>query len=384
MAKLKIYVGQATQYVGMYKNVLGDDPEINKGINKIYSIGEDVTSMPLRDLSDKATPEEQQDTAIQQPLILANTAAIGYSTGDVIRIEGNEFLGHGQNNPDDIRIGFSLGELYSLVAAGMIPLTSAFRIALKRGELMSQAGEGTTLAAVVGPEEVEYQKQLISFDDYLSIITQETGLDISLSIFNSPGNRTVGGPIKDVRNFKEYLEEQGLVKKVVSLEKSVSGAFHTKHFKEAGEKLKELILAEGKSFYPLHQEVLANFDTLPYNNSLEERARKYSCQVCFPVKFQQILEKTLRSRIIDGIQVIGPKAKILTKSIQKTVQSTYKVTASGVKKTASGVQKTAAQVMEFNRNVDVVAIDTWKAVKRFIDEQKELKKLRPAHGLGFP
>jgi malonyl CoA-acyl carrier protein transacylase len=335
----------------MHKKVLGDHPEIKKGVTKIYSIGEDETGMPLRELSDNVTPEQQQDTAIQQPLILANTAALGYSTGDVIRIEGNEYLGYGENNPDDVRIGFSFGELYALVAAGKIPLTSAFRIAKKRGELMSEAGEGTTMAAVIGPEEIEYRKELISFDDYLSLVARESGLDISPAILTSPGNRTVGGPIEDVRNFKEYLEGQGLVKKVVSMEGLVSAAFHTKYFREAAQRLEEYILSEGGVFHPLHQVVVANSDALPYDNTVEGTSRKLGRHISIPVQFQGSVQEEVRRKRFEWIEVVGPKAKILCKGIQRTVQ------------------KTATEVMDLNRNLEIKVIDSYRSVKKFIDER---------------
>lgn len=364
MSKLKVYVGQGTQYKGMYKKILSDNPDINKGINKIYSVGEDITQLPLRELSDNGPEEKQKDTAIQQPLILAGTAALGYSTGDAIRIEGDEYLGYQENiDPTDVRIGFSFGELYALVAAGKIPLTSAFKIALQRGRLMRDAGQGTMLLAVVGPDEIDYNKEKMTFDDYLSRAAQEAGLDIDFSIFNSPGNRTVGGKVEEVREFQKILESQGLIKKIVA--PSVPGAFHTKYFHEAGEKLQQFIMSEGGIFYPLWQDVIANSDARPYDNSREGTSRKLGRHISIPVQFEGSVQREIRKKRFEWIEAVGPKAKVLCKGIQKTVK------------------KGADEFVDFNHNLEVKVIDTWKAARKYIDEQKELKKLRPGYGLGF-
>jgi len=119
-----LYPGQASQYVGMGKDLYDKFPaaqEICERTNQI--LGFDLKSVCF-----DGPEEELKQTQITQPAIFVHSYIV------------TKLLAERDIIPD-MAAGHSLGEYSALVAAGAIRFDDGLRIVKKRGELMQYAGE---------------------------------------------------------------------------------------------------------------------------------------------------------------------------------------------------------------------------------------------------
>jgi [acyl-carrier-protein] S-malonyltransferase len=214
MKKAFIFPGQASQYVGMGKDLYEKYPIARN----LFDRANEIMGMDLKKICFEGPEEELKKTNITQPAIYVHSVVV------------SEILKSFNKNPDGVA-GHSLGEYSALTAAGSLCFEDGLRLVKKRGELMYEAGNNKpgTMAAIIGltPEQV-YQ---------LCDRFKSEGI-LQPANFNSPGQIAISGDVELVRKAIVRAAEMGAMK---ATELVVSGAFHSPLMAEAQEGLKNAL-----------------------------------------------------------------------------------------------------------------------------------------------
>lgn len=167
--------------------------------------------------------------------------------------------------------GHSLGELTALTASGFFEIQTGFQLVLHRAKFMESCcrKELSSMIAVIG-------------DNPLKLASLAGNFGVYLANINSSQQVVFAGPIEELKNFKEMVQDLGY--KPIYL--NVEGAFHTPLMEEASINFK-LVLRKQKIGYNSFP-VISNFDGKPYNrNNLVE---KLSRQISSPVRWVDCIE----------------------------------------------------------------------------------------------
>jgi [acyl-carrier-protein] S-malonyltransferase len=173
----------------------------------------ELTGLNLLRLGTEADAEEIKDTAITQPLIVANTL-LGYAE-----------LERRVTVPSDAVVaGHSVGELAAAAIAGVLSADDAVTLAAVRGKEMAAACalEPTGMAAVMGGDPDE-------------VVAWLAGFDLVAANQNGAGQIVAAGPLDALDKIVEASERPA--SKVIKLK--VAGAFHTRFMEPAREALRE-------------------------------------------------------------------------------------------------------------------------------------------------
>lgn len=254
-----LFPGQGAQFPGMGK---GFD-------SKVFEIAEDIRP-GITALCFEGDPAELKLTKNTQPcLYLAEIAAA-------------EALVAGGIKPDMVA-GFSFGEITALAFAGAFSIEDGFRIALKRGELMSESMPDTGMAAVLKlPNEVVEE------------ICERHGLyPVN---YNCPGQVSISGKSDALKTARADFTAAG--GRFAPL--AVSGAFHSPYMNDASVGF-AAYLAECEIKMP-ELPVWSNLDAGRYDSEVRDRMSK---QINHPV----LWEKLIRSMNAEGAEIfieVGP------------------------------------------------------------------------------
>ncbi|MCK8827252.1 ACP S-malonyltransferase [Natroniella acetigena] len=205
-----IFPGQGSQKVGMGAE-LAQEFEVTK---EVFEEADQALDIDISELCFSGPADELKETSNTQPAILATSIGV-YK---LLLEKGLE---------PDLVAGHSLGEYSALVAAGVLDLSDAVQLVRKRGQLMAAAdpsGEGT-MAAIIGLAADEVQEVCTAGSKY--------GI-VEVANFNCPGQVVISGEKKAVEQTAELAKETG-AKRAIMLD--VSGPFHSRLMKSAGEKL---------------------------------------------------------------------------------------------------------------------------------------------------
>ncbi len=281
-----IFPGQASQYVGMGKDLYEAYPDTKN----IFDTANEILSFDLKSICFEGPDEELKQTYITQPAIFVHSVAV-YRLLKEKNIQPSGVAGH------------SLGEYSALVAAGALQFEDGLKLVQRRGELMQQAGKEKpgTMAALIGlsPEKVyEICQQL-----------KEEGV-VQPANFNSPGQIAISGDMATVHKAMELAKAAG-AKKAVEL--VVSGAFHSPLMKDAQSGLKEALdeIDIRDAQVPLY----SNVEAKPVQDAEKIRDLLYR-QLTHPVRWQEIIENMSRDGFSNFFE-IGP-GKVL-KGLQKRI-----------------------------------------------------------------
>lgn len=279
-----VFPGQASQYVGMGKEILGEE---NK-YEEILNIGERITNLPLKEKIFNGSIEELTRTLYCQPSVFG------------VSLICWEYFKYKTKITPFCLAGHSLGEYTALCAGGVFSIEEGFYLVKKRAEIMDEISHKVngSLLAILG----------LSLKDVEGII--KNFKDIEISNINSYTQIIVGGPKDKLEELEKYLKE----KRIKAIFLKVSGPFHTKFMKEASEKMEKEL--DKINFKDAKIHIYLNFSAKKTTDK-EEIKNGILKQLYSPVKWVEIIENMVNDGVDCFIEV-GPK-NVLKKLIESIV-----------------------------------------------------------------
>jgi [acyl-carrier-protein] S-malonyltransferase len=287
MKTVWMYAGQGSQKAGMGRDIY----EEFEDYRAVVDMSEDFT--PLVELMHNGALEELSRTENTQPCMALFAAGVT----NVLTKRGLR--------PDAV-CGLSLGEYGALYAAGVFGAEEYVKLTAFRGQKMMEAAKGhdCSMSAVLGLESKVVEEGCEAAGD--------AGF-ITLANYNCPGQYVICGDEPAVAKAEAYLKEHG-AKRCIRL--NVSGPFHTKYMKPAGDALRERFSAMelGRPGIPVVMNVTGD-----YLKDDENIAGLLERQVQNSVRF----EGSLRRLLADGADTfveIGP-GTALSGFLKKTAKA---------------------------------------------------------------
>lgn len=195
-----VFPGQASQYVGMGRDLYDASEEIRKMYESASEhIGEDIAR-----ISFDGPAETLKQTRFTQPAILLHSLAVLTLLKESL--------------PEtEVTAGHSLGEYGALALAGVLRYDEAVRAVARRAALMEEAcrKEPGTMAAILGLEETRIYE--------ICKTASLSGVVVPAN-FNSSGQVVISGAVAGVEKACELCKEAG-AKRAMML--PVGGAFHS-------------------------------------------------------------------------------------------------------------------------------------------------------------
>lgn len=268
-----LFPGQGSQSVGMGKD-LYDNYEASKSI---YDTADETLGKSISTICFEGPEEDLKLTLNTQPAIVTTSIAAMEALRSELNIVPDYVAGH------------SLGEYCAMFTAGVMSLESTLKAIQKRANLMG-ASNGGSMAAVLNASEEQLKAGL------------EEGSKVGyvdVANYNSPAQVVITGDEGAVKATSEYLLAKG-VRRVVPL--AVSGAFHSKFMKNAGNEFAIFIseLELNDALIP----VITNVDAQLTVNADEFR-EKMPKQIYSSVYWTQTIQKMVEEGVDTFIE-IGP------------------------------------------------------------------------------
>ena len=265
-----VFPGQGSQYVGMGLGLARNQA----AAATVFDGADETLGFALSELIFHGPDEELQQTANQQPAIVATSAAY------LVALRDRGLL------PEPAAVaGHSLGEYSALVAVDALDLNDALALVRKRGELMQQHGAGA-MAAIIGLD-----------PDAVADIAATAGAEVAN--FNAPGQTTVSGRTESVEQAMALAKERG-ARRAVRL--PVSAAFHSSLMEPVVEGLRPLI--EETAFREATVPLVTNVTATPIQHP-DDLRRELLDQVCASVRWIDVIERMTADGVRSFIEV-GP------------------------------------------------------------------------------
>ena len=292
-----VYAGQGSQRVGMGQDFYGKYDSFKETIDNATEVVSKVTNMDVADVSFNGPIEQLSQTAYTQPAMVA--FAIGVT----------KLLKEAGINAD-YTCGLSLGEYSALYEAGVVDEATIMELIAKRGKYMAEASAGLNvkMAAVLGMD----RETVLECCEKACEATDGERV-VQAANFNCPGQIVISGHSSAVDMASAFLKEAG-AKRILPLK--VSGPFHTKLMKPAGDKLAQ----EFKSVDFKAEKTKVIFNCLGREkNQDEEVANLLEKQVQSSVYLEDSI-RYMAEAGVDTFVEIGP-GKAISKFITKTVDN---------------------------------------------------------------
>lgn len=272
-----IFPGQGSQFVGM-----GKDFYNNYSVaKKVYDKANSVLGRKISSICFESTEDVLKQTINTQPAIVTTSIAM-LETLKQFGVKADYTAGH------------SLGEYCAMYNAGVMNLKDTLISIQKRAELMSTVNCGS-MAAVLNATEEQLKMGL------------EEGRKVGyldIANYNSPTQVVITGDNEAVKAAGDYMLANG-VRKVVPL--AVSGAFHSKYVRKAGEEFKEFI--KNIKLNDAQIPVITNVDAEP-TTIAEDFRDKMPRQIYSSVHWTQTIQRMVSEGVNTFVE-IGP-GKVLT------------------------------------------------------------------------
>lgn len=194
--------GQGSQTEGMLSPWL----EL-PGVADQLALWSKASGLDLVRLGTTASTEEITDTAVTQPLVVANTL-----------LAHQELTRRGLLSGADLIVaGHSVGEIAAYAIAGVLAADDAVALAATRGAEMAKACalQPTGMSAVLGGDEAE-------------VLSRLEELELFPANRNAPGQIVAAGPLSSLEKLAEDPPAKARVRAL-----GVAGAFHTKYMAPA-------------------------------------------------------------------------------------------------------------------------------------------------------
>ena len=327
-----LYAGQGSQRVGMGKDFYDEFDSFKNHLDNL-SDGDIIKSHMF-----EGPIEELSNTKNTQRAMAAYAGAVT----DMLAEEGIK---------PEVTMGLSLGEYGALYAAGAYDYENYVALTTFRGDKMNEAAAGKkcAMSAILGLSSEMVTK---SCEDYMkehngSSIgdvnkTEEKNEEVYVTVsnYNCTGQCVICGSESAVEEMENILKEKG-AKRCVRL--NVSGPFHTKYMKDAGDALETYF--NDKPLESPKLPVLLNA-TGDYYKEGDDLSKQLIKQVQSSVRLEENIEKILSSDIDTYIE-IGPG----------------KVVSGFLKKMSKGIDK----------DIKILNIDTAEDYKAVVDYVKANK-----------
>ena len=301
-----LFPGQASQYVGMGKDLYDHSPLARK----LFDMADQEMGTGLSQLCFGGPEEALRQTAITQPAVFVHSVAALL----LLRERGLR--------PDYVA-GHSLGEYSALVAAEALDFESGLRLVKRRGDLMQEAGDRQpgAMAAIMGLDD----------DTVVDLCARCSGTVVAAN-FNAPGQLVISGEVPAVEEVSAAAGEAG-AKKVVPL--PVSAAFHSPLMEPAAIELQELLAQAPLSKAKIP--VVTNVGASPVQEVDELRAQ-LCAQMTSPVRWTESMGCMTKLGVDSAIEV-GPGSvlKGLHRRIDRTLQIANAATLEGIEQAAETV-----------------------------------------------
>lgn len=263
-----IFPGQGSQSKGMGHNLFDKFHDYTAKADAI--LGYSIATLCLED------PHHQlNQTQFTQPALYV-VSALSYF--DKLKTAGKKskfFAGH------------SLGEYNALLAADVFDFETGLKLVKKRGELMSQAANGS-MAAIIG----------LKADVIKTILDNNNLKNINIANYNSHTQIVLSGHKIEIDQAQPLCEQAGAMM-VIPLK--VSGAFHSPLMKQAQSQFEEFI-SQFKFLAPTTP-VISNFTAKPYQE--HEIQKNIAAQISNPVRWTETIEYIM-SQGVTEFEEVGP------------------------------------------------------------------------------
>lgn len=295
-----LYAGQGSQRVGMGKDFYDEFDSFKNHLDGLKDGDVIKTHMfegPIEELSNTKNTQRAM-------------AAYAGAVTDLLEDEGIK---------PEVTMGLSLGEYGALYAAGAYDYDAYVALTTFRGEKMNEAavGKKCAMSAILGLSSEDVTK---ACDDYMKERADNSeDIYVTVSNYNCTGQCVICGTQKAVEDMEGILKEKG-AKRCVRV--NVSGPFHTKYMKEAGDALESYF--NEKPLNTPSLPVLLNA-TGDYYKDGDDLSKQLIKQVQSSVRLEENIEKLLDSDIDTFIE-IGPGKvvsgflKRMTKGIDRDVK----------------------------------------------------------------
>ncbi len=279
-----VFPGQASQYVGMGKEII----EENSKYREILEIGEKVTGLPIVEKIYNGPLEELTRTLYCQPSVFGVSLVCWKYFKEKTGITPFCLAGH------------SLGEYTALCAGNVFSVEEGFYLVKRRAQIMDDISQNVngSLLAILGISLRDVEEIIKNFDE------------IEVSNINSYNQIIVGGPKVQLEKLEKFLKD----KRIKAIFLKVSGPFHTKYMKQASEKM-EKVLRE-INFKNSEVPVYLNYSAKKTIDKDEIKDGLLK-QLYNPVKWVETIENITKEGI-DCFVEIGPK-NVLKKLIETIV-----------------------------------------------------------------
>lgn len=297
-----IFPGQGAQAVGMG----ADFAEAHRASRDVFEQASDILGWDVLDVCTNGPQERLSATDVQQPAILATSAAIVAAIGPLDEIQ--PLFG--------AAAGLSLGEYGALYFAGSLSLSDALRLVRERGRFMQEAADAapSSMVSLVGADESAAE----------SICEDAAAGDILVvANLNCPGQVVISGGKDACERAVKAADARGL--RAIPL--AVAGAFHSPLMQPAADQL-EAVLADLTVNTP-KVSVVSNV-TADYHGDGASIKSLLGEQVTRPVRWQASIERL----IADGIECfveVGP-GRVLTGLMRKIDRNVQAVNMSAADK----------------------------------------------------
>jgi trans-AT polyketide synthase/acyltransferase/oxidoreductase domain-containing protein len=271
-----LFPGQGSQQQGMGGTLFDEFSHITNAADDL--LGYSIKNLCLHD------PQHYLGkTQFTQPAL--------YTVNALMYLKALQEIGH----PPAYAAGHSVGEYNALLAAGAFDFATGLKLVKKRGELMSQAPEGS-MAAVIGIDDTTVRRILQEF--MLS--------DIDIANHNSLTQIVIAGPRSAIEKAKAIFEQNGAH---LYIPLNVSGAFHSRAMAPAQQQFARFL--HEFTFSSLSFPIISNVHARPYRHG--EVHENLMQQIAQPVRWFETMQYLL-AQGDRPMKEIGP-GNVLTKLV---------------------------------------------------------------------
>ena len=277
-----VFPGQASQFVGMGKDLMEDGHR-----SGLFSQANDILGFDIRRIMCEGSEEDLVQTSVTQPAVFLHSVM--------------KYLSYqGDLRPTAVA-GHSLGEFSALVANGCLTFEDGLQLVRARAEAMQRACDSRsgTMAAIVGIA-----------DEVVEQVCSETEGIVVPANFNCPGQLVISGAHAAVTAACEALTKLGARRAILL---PVGGAFHSPLMQPAQTELAAAIekTAFSQPICPIYQNVngLAQQDPVQIRTNLVQ-------QLTSPVRWTTTIQNLISGGTNTFVEV-GGTGKVLQGMIKR-------------------------------------------------------------------